>query len=520
MKRFLQFVVEETLEDHAQALKEYTIAVEVFERDESFDPTTSALVRVEAGRLRRTLKQYYLTYGRDDEVTIEVRRGGYVPRFFDGKGSARERNVTVRGAAAVERAEGPAPIHGFTERPASGQPLRSLVPADVTIKKDNGAAIILVVDDEPQVEALISQRFRRRVRDGTLAFLFARDGEQALDVLLSNANVDLVLTDINMPRMDGLTLLDHLDHINPLLMAVVVSAYDDMENIRTAMNRGAFDFITKPIDFDDLSITIDKTLAHRTILQEARQEHDQLEALRKELAIASRIQQSFRPVELPNSGSFSLFGATKLAREVGGDFFDYFPIQDGRIAVVIAEVSGNGVPAALGAAVCRAALRTSAVSAHSPQDCVRKLNALFCQQSGSSVTASLMFASIDTTSGAIDFVNAGHKLPYILKSGGEIELVEVPYGTMLGTDEEATFESRSLALSPGEVLFLYTDGMTNIFDSHRHQFSIERLEEALIGAADQPVSDLVDHLMSAVESFVGEADYEDDLTCLAIKREK
>jgi sigma-B regulation protein RsbU (phosphoserine phosphatase) len=77
-----------------------------------------------------------------------------------------------------------------------------------------------------------------------------------------------------------------------------------------------------------------------------------------------------------------------------------------------------------------------------------------------------------------------------------------------------------LALGPGEVLFLYTDGMTNIFDSHRHQFSIERLEEALIGAADQPVSDLVDHLMNAIESFVGEADYEDDLTCLAIKREK
>jgi sigma-B regulation protein RsbU (phosphoserine phosphatase) len=131
-----------------------------------------------------------------------------------------------------------------------------------------------------------------------------------------------------------------------------------------------------------------------------------------------------------------------------------------------------------------------------------------------------MFASIDITSGAIDCVNAGHKLPYILKAGGEIELVEVPYGTMLGTDEEATFESRSLALSPGEVLFLYTDGMTSVFDSHRHQFSIERLEEALIVAADQPVSELVDHLMNAIESFVGEADYEDDLTCLAIKREK
>jgi len=520
MKRFLQFIVDRALEGHAQALKEYTIAVEVFERDESFDPTTSALVRVEAGRLRRTLKQYYLTQGRDDEVTIEVPRGGYVPRFFADNRPAREGDVTAHEAVPVKRAEEPSPTLGSTDGPARAQPLRLPARAEVTFKKGDGAATILVVDDEPQMEALISQGFRRRVRDGTLAFLFARDGEQALDVLLSNANIDLVLTDINMPRMDGLTLLDHFDHINPLLMAVVVSAYGDMENIRAAMNRGAFDFITKPINFEDLSITIDKTLAHKTILQEAAQEHDQLEALRKELSIASRIQQSFRPVELSNSESFSLFGATKSAREVGGDFFDYFPIDGNRIAVVIAEVSGSGVPAALGAAVCRAALRTSAVSAHSPQDCVRKLNDLFCQQSGSSVTASLMFASIDTKSGAIDCVNAGHKLPYIVKVGGEIELVEASYGTMLGTDGDATFESHSLALSPGEVLFLYTDGMTRVFDGQRRQFSIERLEEALIDAADQPVSTLVDRLMNAVETFVGEVDYEDDLTCLAIKREK
>jgi len=128
MKRFLQFIVEETLAEHSQALKEYTIAVEVFERDESFDPTTNSLVRVEAGRLRRTLKQYYLTHGSADEVTIEVPRGGYIPRFIAGTRPARERDVSVQATAPVERAEESAPTLGDT--PLSDKPSIAVLPFD------------------------------------------------------------------------------------------------------------------------------------------------------------------------------------------------------------------------------------------------------------------------------------------------------------------------------------------------------------------------------------------------------
>ncbi len=128
MKRFLQFIVEETLAGHGQALKEYTIAVEVFERDESFDPTTNSLVRVEAGRLRRTLKQYYLTHGSADEVAIEVPRGGYIPRFFTDTRPARERDVSVQATAPVERAEEPAPTLGDT--PLSDKPSIAVLPFD------------------------------------------------------------------------------------------------------------------------------------------------------------------------------------------------------------------------------------------------------------------------------------------------------------------------------------------------------------------------------------------------------
>src|SRR5215203_3597312 len=138
-------------------------------------------------------------------------------------------------------------------------------------------ARILVVDDEPDLEALIQQKFRHQIRDGVVSFLFARDGIEALTVLEANQDVDLVVTDINMPRMDGLSLLQKLQEAEERLSTIIVSAYGDMANIRTAMNRGAFDFLTKPIDFADLELTIDKTLRHLEVLREARRRQSSAE---------------------------------------------------------------------------------------------------------------------------------------------------------------------------------------------------------------------------------------------------
>jgi adenylate cyclase len=132
-------------------------------------------------------------------------------------------------------------------------------------------ARILVVDDEPDLETLILQKFRHQVRDGAVSFQFARDGVEALDALAANDAIVLVVTDINMPRMDGLTLLQKLQENAHELSTIIVSAYGDMANIRIAMNRGAFDFVTKPIDFQDLETTIAKTLRHIELLREARE---------------------------------------------------------------------------------------------------------------------------------------------------------------------------------------------------------------------------------------------------------
>lgn len=139
------------------------------------------------------------------------------------------------------------------------------------------SATILVVDDEPDLEALVLQKFRRQIRDRLMSFMFARDGLEALQSLELHPQIDLVVSDINMPRMDGLTLLAKLQQADDKKSTIIVSAYGDMSNIRTAMNRGAFDFVTKPIDFADLEATIERTLRHVEMLRETRRRQAEAE---------------------------------------------------------------------------------------------------------------------------------------------------------------------------------------------------------------------------------------------------
>jgi CheY-like chemotaxis protein len=181
-------------------------------------------------------------------------------------------------------------------------------------------ATILFVDDESDLEALILQKFRRQIRDGLVKVMFAHDGVEALESLEQNPQVDMVVSDINMPRMDGLSLLQKLQENEDKKSTIIVSAYGDMSNIRTAMNRGAFDFLTKPIDFADLEATIDKTIRHVELLREARRR--QLEAERAHASL---------------SRYFSPQVALRLAAKGGGDDME---VQWKDVGTIFTDIAG------------------------------------------------------------------------------------------------------------------------------------------------------------------------------------
>ena len=167
---------------------------------------------------------------------------------------------------------------------------------------------IQVVDDEPDLEPLMLQRMRRDIRAGRYKFVFAPNGVEALEKLHQDDDIDMVLSDINMPQMDGLTLLEQIPKVDPNIRSVIISAYGDMKNIRTAMNRGAFDFVTKLLDFEDLQVTIDRTLRNMAEWREALQSRDKLVALQNELEVPARGMNAAVHTSDPVSRGTQLYG--------------------------------------------------------------------------------------------------------------------------------------------------------------------------------------------------------------------
>jgi len=192
---------------------------------------------------------------------------------------------------------------------------------------------ILVVDDEPDLESLVTQKFRREIRQGEMDFLFASNGEDALSLLGKNADVDIILSDINMPIMDGLTLLRRLQDLDNKLKTVIVSAYGDMKNIRTAMNLGAFDFVTKPIDFEDLELTINKTIAD---LQSLREIHRLRESAEKaKLDLSRYFSPNLVKQLLESPDSLTLDGERRELTFVFTDLADFTPLVEALAPSVI-----------------------------------------------------------------------------------------------------------------------------------------------------------------------------------------
>lgn len=378
---------------------------------------------------------------------------------------------------------------------------------------------IMVVDDEIDLEPLIRQKFRRQIREGIYDFVFAHNGLEALSMLIEYPEIGIILSDINMPEMDGLTLLMKLKELkNPGLKTVIVSAYGDMENIRTAMNRGAFDFLTKPISFEDLEITINKTMDEIVQIRRSMEEHDQLLFIQQDLQTAHDIQQAILPKvfpPFPSRSDFDIYAAMVAAREVGGDFFDFFMIDNDRLGFVIGDVSGKGVPAAIFMAVSRTLIRATGLKGIPAAECMHYVNNLLCNESVSCMFVTVFYGILNTLTGELEYVNAGHNPPYLLTREG-LKKVEMTGGTILGCIEDYQYNSRKIMLAPDDRLFLYTDGVTEAFTKLNEAFGDERLESFLQQHPGYSIEELVKGVLKEVNDHSMGISQSDDITLLSI----
>ena len=385
------------------------------------------------------------------------------------------------------------------------------------------AVKILSVDDEMDLELLLTQYFRRQIRKGEYEFSFAHNGVEALTMLLKNKDYDIILSDINMPEMDGLTLLTKINEMqNPALKCIMVSAYGDMGNIRQAMNNGAFDFATKPIDLDDLSVTIEKAIQQITYIRQMEKEHMQLEGIKGDLAVAREIQQAILPRIFPPfpecKDQFDIAASMDAAKDVGGDFYDFFRIDDSHIGFVIADVSGKGIPASIFMAVSRTLIRATGIRGGSPAECLEYSNKLLAKESVNCMFVTVFYGIYDLNTGDISYCNAGHNPPYILKKDGQVEELPMSEDMMLGVFDEYTFTNATLHLDKGDALFMFTDGVNEAMDIEFNQFGDDRLRQNLTTNASNSCQQLINAVKADVSSFVGEAEQSDDITMLAIKR--
>lgn len=243
------------------------------------------------------------------------------------------------------------------------------------------------------------------------------------------------------------------------------------------------------------------------------------ERIKADLDVATRIQTSMLPCifpAFPERDEFEIFATMDPAKEVGGDFYDFYMIDDDHIAITIADVSGKGVPAALFMAISKAVLHSNALLGMSPKEIIETTNKSLCKNNMASMFVTVWLGILEISTGKITAVNAGHEYPVIMKAGGNYEYLKDKHGMMVGAMDFAVYKEYEIQLEPGDRLFLYTDGVPEATNAENEMYGMERELEILNRCKNDTPTETLSHIRADVDAFVKEAPQFDDLTMLIL----
>ena len=219
-----------------------------------------------------------------------------------------------------------------------------------------------------------------------------------------------------------------------------------------------------------------------------------------------------------DSDRLDIYASMTAAKDVGGDFYDFFRIDDDRIALVIADVCGKGIPAALYMAVSRTIIHSKGMQGVTAAECLTESNRLLANSSANYMFVTVFYAIFNTKSGLVTYSNAGHNSPHIVRAGGAIEPLPMDGQFMAGVFEEEVYADKTLQLDHGDALVMFTDGVTEAMDSTNRQFGTDRLDNILSGVADKSSQEIVEAIKVGMTDFVGDEEQNDDITMLVLKR--
>ena len=374
---------------------------------------------------------------------------------------------------------------------------------------------VLIVDDTPDNLRLLSQMLSeqgygvRAVASGSRALASVRA-----------APPDLILLDIKMPGMNGYEVCERLkaDERTRDIPIIFISSLDAIQDKVKAFTAGGVDYVTKPFQLEEVLARVETHLALRKLQQQLQ---DANKKMKQELALAGEVQASFLPIELPDTPGWHLAATLEPARETSGDFYDIIVLPNGRLGILIADVVDKGVGAALYMALSRTLIRTYAAEyPEQPELALSAVNRRIVADTYANQFVTVFYGTLDLVTGTLTYCNAGHNPP-ILLSAEEEDAVQLlsRTGMALGVVENAVWEQGIVQLAHGDVVVLYTDGVTDAQDQQGTFFGKERLQEAARANLFRSAQEVQEALIAEVHGFVGDAPRFDDLALMVVVRD-
>lgn len=374
---------------------------------------------------------------------------------------------------------------------------------------------ILIVDDTPANLRLLSQMLSEHGH----TVRAAASGPRALESVEAVVP-DLILLDIRMPGMDGYEVCHRLkaDDRTRDIPVIFISALDEAQDKVAAFDAGGVDYITKPFHLQEVVARVRTHLSLR-YLQKQLQEVDR--KLRQEMALAGEIQASFLPDSFPAIPGWHVSAALWSARETSGDFYDIIALADDWLGLLVADVVDKGAGAALYMALSRTIIRTYALEhPRRPATALGEANRRILSDTRASQFVTVFYAALDPATGSMRYCNAGHNPPLLFSAEDpSCEQKLSRTGLPLGIFDDVSWEQGTVQLAPGDVVVLYSDGLTDAINVQDEAFGEERLLETIRANRGQPPRELKGAILAAVEGFVGDAPTFDDVTVLIVGRD-
>jgi serine phosphatase RsbU (regulator of sigma subunit) len=388
---------------------------------------------------------------------------------------------------------------------------------------------IAVIDDDKSVNFLISRILEDDYR--VSSYLSAEDALNRLDL----NRVDVVITDVNLPGMDGLELLRHVQEKDDNIPVILITGYTDIDTAISALKCGAFDFILKPFNNDQILISVQKALEsrrlvmeNRNLLQELTQKNSELEKLNmqiqtrnieieNELDMASNLQKCIFPVAYPDIRNFDFSVKFKPVEKISGDFFDFIVYDESHFSFILADVSGHGLPAALYSAMVKMAMTSVQKQSPSPSVFIDEVNRFLInsQKKMSYNYVTLFYGLFDLNEQVLHYCNAGIPAPVILKARGDLILLE-PNGPFVGIFDTSNYVDAQVSLAAGDKILFYTDGVFECTNKDDKIMGQKILLDLIKGLQMKRMADIVASLFGEVELFCGENRYNDDITLVGM----